>query len=150
MIALHLSARKEPLAACAALCMSKESTRLVTRLLQFGDAELARLSGVHGEDFVIICGDPADLPWVNGVQYFGKDPTAPQLLLPTALGPNVSSALLERAVALRLATQPNTASGPFAVCFEPPQLIPVGAAQALRRTALEDWLTARSETETPP
>lgn len=150
MIALHLSARKEPLAACAALCMSKESTRLVTRLLQLDNAELARLSGIHGDDFVFICGDAVDLPWVDGVQYFGKDPTAPQLLLPTALGPNVPSALLERAVALRLAAQANTASGPFAVCFDPPQLIPVGAAQPLRRTALEDWLTARSETEAAP
>jgi MoxR-vWA-beta-propeller ternary system domain bpX5 len=66
MIALHLSARREPLAACAALCMSKESTRLVTRLLQLDNAELARLSGLHGEDFVLICGDAADLPWVDG------------------------------------------------------------------------------------
>jgi hypothetical protein len=150
MIALDLSERREPLAACAALCLSKERARFVTRLLQLDDAELARLSGVHGDDFVLICGDAADLPWVDGVRYFGKDPAAPQLLLPTALGPNVSSALLERAVALRLAAQHSTAAGPFAVCFEPPQLIPLGAAQPLSRTVLEDWLTARSRAETLP
>ena len=138
------------MAACAALCMSKDSTRLVTRLLQLDDAKLARLSGVQGEDFVLICGDAADLPWVDGVQYFGKDADAPQLLLPTALGPSVSSALLERAVALHLAAQHSAAPGPFAVCFEPPQLIPVGAAQPLNRTVLEGWLTARSTAETPP
>lgn len=150
MIAVHLSARREPLAASAALCVSNGSTRLITRLLQLDDAELARLSGVHGDDFVLICGETADLPWVAGVQYFGKDPAAPQLLLPTALGPNVESALLERAVALRLAAQRNTASGPVAVCFEPPQLIPVGAAQPLNRSALEAWLTAGSRAESPP
>jgi len=48
-----------------------------------------RVSGVVAGDIVLLMGETARLPWVDGVLYLGRDPRAPRLLLPTQLRPSV-------------------------------------------------------------
>jgi len=144
MIAPGVSARAEPLVASAALALGPAATRLLERLLQLDDARLLRLRGVAGDGLVLICGAAADLPWSDGVLYLGRDDSAPRLLLPTTTGPNLPSALLERAVARRFEDRASELTSPWAVCFEPPLLIPTGNALPLSRDALEAWRAERA------
>ena len=39
---------------------------------------------------VVVLGATEALPWVDGVNYLGRDPDAPRLLLPTMLRPAVA------------------------------------------------------------
>jgi hypothetical protein len=78
---------------------------------------------------------------VDGVQYLGRDPEAPGLLLPTTLSPAVPLPLVERAVMLRRRT-PVT---PMAVVLDPPLLVPLDAARKVDRGVLEKWLRAEAE-----
>ena len=145
MIAPSVSARAEPLATSAALALGPAARRLVERLLQLDDARLLRLRGVAGHGLVLVRGAAEDLPWAEGVLYLGQDESAPRLLLPTAIGPNLPSAVLERAIARRLEKDAALLMSPWAVCFEPPLVIPSGNALPLRRDALEAWHAERVE-----
>jgi hypothetical protein len=138
------SVRAEPLTPTAVLALEAAAVALVRRLLQLDATHLSRLRGVSGPTFVLICGAAEDLPWVDGVLYLGVDASAPRLLMPTPLCPNVPCALLERAIARRLDGQPYRVSPPWALCFEPQLVIPVGDAKPVTARALEAWRTERA------
>jgi MoxR-vWA-beta-propeller ternary system domain bpX5 len=84
-------------------------------------AEFDRSAGSH----------PAELPWVDGIVYLGRDPEAPRLLLPTHSTPTVAElpvvSLLDRWVFRSCGGHP----GPFAVVpgFG---VVPLGGARPLR------------------
>jgi hypothetical protein len=92
--------RVPPLDPLAVLATGPCIGALLARLLQRDDAALARLSGVAGEDLVVIAGP--ELPWADGVSYLGRDPLAPSLLLPTRREPEVPVGLLQQALLRRL------------------------------------------------
>jgi hypothetical protein len=75
------------------------------------------------------------LPWVDGIEYLGRDPAAPELLLPTALEPNVSVSLLP--AALRgYGVEP-----PAAVCGgNAPAVFHTGSARRLTFEQLQAWI----------
>lgn len=111
--------------------------RLLARWDRDGEA-LSRLSGVAGPDLVILLGDAAALPWVEGAAYLGRDAHAPSLLLPTNREPTVPLPLLERALlirASRLHTEP-----PLAVLLDPPLLASTLEARPLVRSQIRTWL----------
>jgi hypothetical protein len=94
--------RFPPLEPLAVLATGPCIAALLARLLQRDDAALARVSGVAGEDLVVIAGPAAELPWADGVSYLGRDPLAPSLLLPTLREPEVPAGLLQQALLRRL------------------------------------------------
>jgi hypothetical protein len=100
------------------------------------EASLSRLSGVRGPGLLLVMGREADLPWIDGIVYLGKDPGAPSLLLPSALEPDVPPPLLERAI---LAHAPGIAA-PIAVLVDPPALAGAGVARPVRRAELQAFL----------
>jgi hypothetical protein len=118
------------------LASGDAARRLALRLLALPTDRLARLQGVAGSDLVALVGDEADLPWVDGARYLGRDPSAPALLLPTALAVGAHPALLERAV---LAAAPG-ASPPLAVLPDPLRVVPLGDARPIDPARLRDWL----------
>lgn len=130
--------RPLPLAPQAALAEGPAAVRLARRLLEGPDAALARLAGVGGPGVLAVCGAEADLPWVDGVRYLGRDPAAPSLLLPTALAFDGPLELLERALLRRAAP----AGAPLAVLLDPLRLVPLGAARPVSRARLAAWLEA--------
>ncbi|MEQ9499966.1 MAG: hypothetical protein RIT81_24020 [Deltaproteobacteria bacterium] len=87
--------RPEPLVPCGAWAAGDVVAPLVARLLAIRDADLERLEGVVAPALLIVCGADDDLPWVDGVQYLGRHPDAPRLLVPTREEPNVSPAVLD-------------------------------------------------------
>jgi hypothetical protein len=125
--------RPAPLPPEAALGAGPVAERLVLRLLQYPDEALSRLMGVAGPGVVVLCAqDPQDLPWVDGLVYLGRDPSAPALYIPTTLRPSVPLPLVERALLGRLPP----GSAPIAVSPRTSQLVALGSARPLQRERL--------------
>ena len=128
--------RRTPLDPIAVAARGSAARALAQRLLARDDEALARLNGAASRDLLVILGDSADLPWVDGAVYLGKDAAAPSLLLPTTREPSVPLPLVERAFA-RVAGAPP----PFVVLLEPPRVASLEAARPILRGTLEGWLT---------
>lgn len=126
--------RSTPLEPVGMAARGEAARALARRLLARSDAELAKLTGVAGQDLVVLLGDSALLPWVEGASYLGRDARAPALLLPTNREPTVPLPLVERALiarAGRLQAEP-----PIAVLLDPPLLASVLEARPLVRRRL--------------
>jgi hypothetical protein len=134
--------RDAPLVARAVAAVGAPARALAERLAAFDDAALGALAAVAGEaagdDLLVVLGEAAALPWVDGVVYLGRDDAAPELLLPTALAPSVPPGVL--AVAIRAAL---SVPGLIAVLAAPPRLVPCGVARAIDRGRLAAWREAR-------
>ena len=111
---------------------------LARRLLARDDEALARLSGVAGPELLVVLGVAADLPWVDGAVYLGRDADAPALLLPTTREPAMPPVLAERALIAR--AQALNAAPPLAVLLDPPILASAQAARPILRATLQSWL----------
>jgi len=127
--------RTTPLDAVGVAARGEAARSLARRLLARDDEALARLNGVAAPELLVVLGDSADLPWVDGAVYLGRDAAAPSLLLPTTREPAVPLPLLERAFA-RAADAPP----PLAVLLDPPLLASAQAARPILRTTLQGWL----------
>lgn len=138
--------RDAPLVARAVAAVGAAARSLADRLAALDDAALGALAAVAGRgpagdpgrEVVVVLGEPAALPWVDGVVYLGRDDDAPDLLLPTALAPSVPPGVL--ALAVRAAV---SRPGPVAVLAAPPRLVPCGVARAIDRGRLAAWREPR-------
>ena len=126
-----------PLSPVAVVGVGAAGEALARRLMQYGDEALAQLRGAATPDAIVVLGSESHLPWADGVVYLGREVTAPSLLVPTHLAPDVPLPLLEAAV--MRAVQ----GSPVAVLPGPDRLIVVGAARAVDRTTLQAWRAAR-------
>jgi hypothetical protein len=136
---LRWTPRAEPLAPEAALGFDGAAEALARRLARAGDEALARLRGVAGDGVVAVLGVADDLPWVDGVEYVGRAPGAPSLLLPTQVAPSVPAALLERAVVAR------AGAAPIAVSAARRRLVSLAGARPIDRVRLAAWLARAGE-----
>lgn len=132
------SPRPEPLTALAVAGTGPVALALARRALSAEDSRLAAWSGVAGPGVLVLLGETAALPWVDGAVYLGREAAAPSLLLPCTLAPDVAPALLERALVSR-------AFGvtPLAVLPRASQLVPVSGARPVARETLVAWLAAQ-------
>ena len=126
--------RSAPLEPVGMAARGEAARALARRLLARSDEDLARLTGVAGQDLVVLLGDAALLPWVEGAAYLGRDPRAPFLLLPTNREPSVPLPLVERALVARAGL--SKAEPPLAVLLDPPLLASVLEARPLIRRRL--------------
>jgi hypothetical protein len=137
-LAIGWRPRARPLDPRAVVARGAAAKALVEKLLARDDAALAKLSGVTsaasaaGDGLILVLGESAELPWVDGVSYLGRDPAAPSLLLPTASEPDVPVELLERAIVARFAG----VAAPIAVLPEAGAIIGVGGARPIVRGVL--------------
>jgi hypothetical protein len=138
-IELSWSARDIPLPARAVAAWGEAARRLGERLAALDDAALGTLTAVAGNRVLIVIGDEAALPWIDGVSYLGRDDGAPELLLPTALEPSVPAPVLEAAIK-RAATK----GAPIAVLPTTGMLVPCGSARAIDRAVLATWIEGRT------
>lgn len=134
--------RARPLPPAGAVARGRAARLLGERLLARSDEDLACLSGVAGEDLLIVLGPAAALPWTDGAVYVGRDPEAPSLLLPTTREPSVSLPLLEQALIARARRVPGVAP-PLVVFPDPPLLASTLSARPVTRVMLMIWLGAR-------
>lgn len=129
--------RPAPLAPRAVAAVGDVARALGRRLAQLDDASLGRLAVVASATLLLVLGEQADLPWIDGVTYLGRDDSAPELLLPTALAPSVPPAVLEAAIKARSA-----GASPIAVLMPSRLIVPCGVARAIDRARLVAWLEA--------
>lgn len=122
--------RQPPLLPTAVLAQEAVAVTLVRRLLDH-TLDLEGLEGLAGPKVVVILGPTERLPWVDGVRYFGRDPEAPELYLPTTLRPSVQSR-----------TYAEVVPGPRPLLIVPEQRMawPLGGARPLDRARLRAWL----------
>ncbi|NMO20980.1 hypothetical protein HPC49_35830 [Pyxidicoccus fallax] len=128
--------RAEPLEPLAVAGEGPVAFALARRLLTEDDARLATWSGVAGPGVLILLGPAGSLPWVDGAVYLGRDSTAPSLLLPCALAPDVAASMLERA----LLAHAGRMGTPVAVLPASGHLVSVNAARPVARATLTAWL----------
>lgn len=126
--------RAEPVVARAAVAWGNVARRLHARLQQLPAPQAARLQATANAQVLLVLGEEADLPWIEGLQYAAPDPEAPQLWLPTHYQPDVSPALLAQALLARCS------STPLLLWHQPKALIPLHrqlpvSAQHLARIA---------------
>ena len=126
--------RSAPLEPVGMAARGEAARALARRLLARSDEDLARLTGVAGQDLILLLGDSALLPWVEGAAYLGRDARAPSLLLPTNREPTVPLPLVERALVLRAGHL--KAEPPLAVLLDPPLLASALEARPLVRGRL--------------
>jgi hypothetical protein len=129
-------AREQPLPPSAAVAIGPDASRLAERLSTRDDAALARLVGVWSREksgAIVVIGEAADLPWIDGVRYLGRDPRAPALLVPTTLEPDVPIELVARAIVRRAGDR---AGSGLAVLPDIPLVVPCGGALPIARARL--------------
>jgi hypothetical protein len=133
-LAIDWRPREQPLAPIGLVAERVAAVRLRLRLLAMTDDELAGLRGAATDDALCVLGDEAALPWVDGVDYLGRDPLAPPLLLPTAWEPSCHVALLARAW-----TRSSRHAPPLAVLRRSRRLLSVAEARPIARAHLMAW-----------
>lgn len=107
--------------------------RVLARLVNCSDAELAALTAVATRDMLVLLGRPAALPWIDGVRYCAPDPQQRMLWLPTDMQPQLPLDLVLANLSAR------GASLPFLLWDAPEQVLPLGQPLALDRARLA-WL----------
>lgn len=140
--------RPYPLEALAVLAFDTVARQLAHRCLELSDDELHKLQGLtitdakqHG---IVVIGASANLPWVDGALYLGRDSDAPSLLLSTTKMPDVPVTLFEKALLKSLG---NTSQPPLAVWPAPPLVASTAKAKPLDRASLENWLQPDQHTK---
>jgi len=111
------------------------SLRLARRLLQMDDESLGQFQGVAGKQLIVVQGKSDLLPWVEGVQYLGVDPSTPSVLFPTSYQPSLPPELLVAALRTKTGTQEL-----IALLREPLLVVPMGSARPVSRATLASWL----------
>jgi hypothetical protein len=124
--------RDEPLEPCAVVARGAAAIGLATRLLECDDERLASLRGVAGPSILVLLGEANTLPWVDGVEYLGRDTRAPSLLLPVTRAPSIALQLFERAVLAQ-------SGKPAPVAVTPGVIASVAAARPIARERLAAW-----------
>jgi hypothetical protein len=140
MLSVGSQQRVTPLPPEAALAFGHVALAFGRRLLELSDKQLSRLRGVASADALLVLGAGADLPWCDGLAYFGREPDEPSVLVPCASGPVLPVTLLARALERRLDEQ--GLRRPFLISLDPPLVLAVGSARGLERAALLAWLEA--------
>ncbi len=143
MTAIQISwrQRQRALAPSAAVVDGPAASALARRPLVLDDAELSGLRGVTSGDLLCVLAEGERLPWVDGIEYYGRDPRAPGPLWPTAFEPTPPAALV--ATALARASQPGSQAArvrPFAVLHRQRRLLPLDNARPIHRPVLAAWL----------
>lgn len=136
-VQIEWQVRVQPLAPGAVAARGNIARALARRLLASDDEQLARWQGVAGPEVLIVLGEDATLPWVEGVTYLGRDERAPALWLPTTHEPCVPLPLLQRAL-----VQHAQGKTPLAVLRAPLAIAPLAAARPLSRARLQAWMEA--------
>jgi hypothetical protein len=90
----------------AAVAWGSAAMRMLSRLDELPADAQARLSATAGLELLVVTGDAADLPWVEGIAYAAPSPHAPILWLPTLMAPDAPADLLARALRQRFERQP--------------------------------------------
>lgn len=97
----HWLRRTDPVVPLAVVAWGDNAVRLHARLCALSAEHLMRLVGTASRDVLVVSGQPADLPWVDGAAYAAPCDEAPALWLPTLYQPDMPGDLLSQALLRR-------------------------------------------------
>ncbi len=97
----HWLRRAHPVVPLAVVAWGDHAVRLHARLCALPAEHLMRLLGTASRDVLVVSGQTADLPWVDGAAYAAPCDEAPALWLPTLYQPDVPGDLLSLALLRR-------------------------------------------------
>lgn len=138
LLSLSWAPREEPLIAGAALGRGTVAQMLGQRILGASPSTFSAWSMLWGEDWLWVEGHEKSLPWVDGVEYLGRDPTCADLWLPTLLQPSLAPELIFRGLSRRLPHGPIALLGPG-----PVSAIPLALAGRRTLAEVEQWVQLR-------
>jgi len=130
--------RFTPLVPVGVAARGRAATSLANRLLRDPES-LSHYKGVAAPGLLVVLGEEKWLPWVDGVVYLGHDSQSPSLLFPTNLAPSVPAALLQLSLAVV-----HHQTGPCALLFDPPAIVPLSEARTIAQESLSKWLEVES------
>ena len=135
--------RDVPLPAAAVLGVGTVALALARALSQRPELlELAEV--VAGRELICVRAPTELLPWADGVIYLGREPTAPDLYIPTTLVPSVPAELLLTAC-IRTGH-----AAPLCVLPQPRSIVSLARARRVDPPALEAFLQLRHRPEPEP
>ncbi|MGC4069496.1 MAG: hypothetical protein QM784_33550 [Polyangiaceae bacterium] len=120
--------REEPLSPTAARVPNDEVGLLVD------GPSLDGLNALTTKDALILLGQEDCLPWTPNVRYFGRDPSAPSLYVPTDRMPNVPYELFEQCLRRRF-----TFKGPLLVDAVGRRVLGMHTERPLKRSLLLEY-----------
>jgi hypothetical protein len=140
-IGVRWTPRDPALAPVAVAAVGDRARALARRLLRDDlPLPLDRLRGAATDEALVVLGEAADLPWVDGAVYLGKDLKAGSLLVPTTMVPSVPLDALERALLGRFAD----VAAPVVVLPAPGLVFSAAPALPLSRDRIALWLKGGS------
>ena len=127
MFRLDWRVRTSPLLASAVWVPRERVSGLLDRLPRF--------RGIAMAAGLVLLAPEAELPWVERARYFGVDPSAPSLFLPTTRTPAVCPALVERAFQRALGGR-----GPWLVDDALCSVVSLERAGRIEPSRVQGWL----------
>ncbi|MFZ6720045.1 hypothetical protein [Undibacterium sp. Ji49W] len=112
----------------------KYAGALLKRMQKLHDDELHMLSIVATRSLMVVLGNAADLPWVDGVRYCAPHETARNLWLPTLCRPTLPGDLLQTHLAQRTGAQA------ILLWHDPACIVPLARPAQIHQGLLH-WLT---------
>lgn len=140
---VNWKSRRKPLDAIAVAGRGVTKLIIMERLRRRAPSDLIGLHLITFNDYFVILGDPCNLPWATGAIYMGRDPKAPNLLLPTMLEPTLSTNVLERV----LSNYSGYTATAIAVFARPLYIMPIVDARPLTEEPSIKWIYSKSITE---
>jgi MoxR-vWA-beta-propeller ternary system domain bpX5 len=139
-ISIEWRPREPPLIPCAVAGRGQTAVALARRAA--ASTETKGLWCIAAGEWLLLSGAPNELPWADGAFYLGRDPHAPNLLLPTVRMPTVPVDLLARALSRRFPE----IHEPIAVLAlsNSVEVIPCGDAHVASSHDLNSWASKQA------
>ena len=128
--------RDTPLVPTALTVKGDTALRLLEKLSTLDKLNLSKLKGGAFDDLIFITCEAYNLPWIDGVNYYGYDPETNNLLLPSHSKPSLNAGLIEESFGLKGATH-------YILMKESNTLISTDGALPLKRETIIKWIEAR-------
>lgn len=128
--------RKHPLIPTALTAKGETALRLLEKISDLDDETISKLKGGAFENLIFITGENDNLPWTDGVSYYGYDPDTNNLLLPSHSKPDLNAGLIEQAFGIKGATH-------YILMKESNTLISTSGALPLNRSTILRWIETK-------
>jgi len=132
--------RVVPLEPVVAVADGEVARAAVKGLLERRDLGAAQLVVTGAPGLFCVAGPSDNLPWVDGIRYFGVDERAPHLRLPTREVTSVHPGVLQNAI---LRAYPDAGS-PMVVDNMNSRVLSLAPAKPVRAEMLARWLEVES------
>ncbi|MCP3927040.1 MAG: hypothetical protein GY714_31155 [Desulfobacterales bacterium] len=129
--------RDIPLTPTAITAKGEVSKKFIKKLLTYNNEELSFFKGgAYGDLVFLTFESDINIPWVDGVNYYGYDPETNNLLLPSHSKPSVNAGFIEKALEIKGSTQ-------YIFMKDTKTILSTDQALPLKRDLLIKWIESQ-------